>query len=71
MITLIAIGNPGVEGGFWSNHWLVYIKTILLREASWLLYFIVGHPNPAIYIVSSFETSYQSWSGKESDCTDL
>ena len=26
---------------------MVYITTLLLREASWLLYCIVGHPNPA------------------------
>ena len=36
-----------VEGGFWCYRWFVYITTLLLREASRLLYCIVGHPNPA------------------------
>ena len=36
-----------VEGGFGSYGWFVYITTLLLRDASWLLYCIVGHPNPA------------------------
>ena len=36
-----------VEGGLGSYWWFVYITTLLLREASWLLYCIVGHPNPA------------------------
>ena len=42
-----------LEGGFGSYRWFVYITTLLLREASWLLYCIVGHPASAIYIVSS------------------
>ena len=36
-----------VEGGVGSYRWFVYITTSLWREASWLLYCIVGHPNPA------------------------
>ena len=36
-----------VAGGFGSYRWFVYITTLLLREASWLLHRIVGHPNPA------------------------
>ena len=36
-----------VEGGFGNYRWFVYITTLLLREASLLLYCIVGHRNPA------------------------
>ena len=36
-----------VEGWFGSYRWFVYITTLLLREASWVLYCIVGHPNHA------------------------
>ena len=36
-----------VEDGFGSYRWFVYITTLLLREASWLLYCIVGHLNPS------------------------
>ena len=35
-----------VEGWFGSYRWFVFITTLLLREASWLLYCTVGHPNP-------------------------
>ena len=35
-----------VEGGLVSYRWFVYIATLLLRDASWLLYCIVGHLNP-------------------------
>ena len=37
----------GAMGRFRSYRWFVYITTSLLREASWLRYWIVGHPNPA------------------------
>ena len=44
-----------VEGGFVSYRWFVYITTLMLQEASWLLYCIVGHPNlasaPSILLV--------------------
>ena len=33
--------------GFGSHRWFLYITTLLLPEASWLLYCIMGHPNPA------------------------
>ena len=36
-----------VEGGFWSYRWFVYITTLLLQEASWVVYCFVGHLNPA------------------------
>ena len=51
-----------VEGGFGRYRWFVYIIKLLLREASWLLYCIVGHPNrlSAIYIVSAVETSLRT-----------
>ena len=35
-----------VEGWFGSYRWFVFITTLLLREASWLLYCTVGHQNP-------------------------
>ena len=40
-------GAIGSLGDFGSYRWFVYITTLLLREASWLLYCIVGHPKPA------------------------
>ena len=49
-----------VEGGFGSYRWFVYITTLLLRDASWLLILHYGTPEPrlsAIYIVSSVRTS--------------
>ena len=41
-----AMGSSSV-GRVGSYQWFVYIATLLLREASWLLYCIVGHSNPA------------------------
>ena len=48
-----------VDCGFGSYRWFVYITTLLLRDASWILILVVGHPNglSAIYIVSSVGTS--------------
>ena len=39
-------GGWRVEGGLGSYGWFVYITTLLLREASLLLYCIAGHLNP-------------------------
>ena len=42
-------GTMDTSGGGWVRKlsWFVYITTLLLRGACWLVYCIVGHLNPA------------------------
>ena len=35
-----------VDGGFGSYRWFVHIKTLLLRDASWILILHCGTPEP-------------------------
>ena len=35
-----------VDGGFGSYRWFVYITTLLLRDASWILILHCGPPKP-------------------------
>ena len=35
-----------VDGGFGSYRWFVYITTLLLRDASWILILHCGPPEP-------------------------